>query len=139
MGYAGGMSAAIKRLVDRAESMNRRLARIKQEAKVSEERVVGSAIGLAAAAAAGYVDGAYDLSERDRGQGDGLQVMGLPATPLAGALLLGLGFSDVVPGSRYCAAAGLGVLSGWAYGQGLKRGAVSQTAMDRHQRYAMGG
>lgn len=136
MGYGWGMSsAAIKRLVDRAESMNRRLARIKHEAKVSEERVMGSAIGLAAAAAAGYVDGAYDLSEHDRGHGDGLQVLGLPATPIAGAVMLGLGFSDLVPGSSYFASAGLGVLSGWAYGQGLKRGSVSKVAQERHQRF----
>src|SRR5690606_34347398 len=111
-------SQSISKVLQHAEATNRRLARIKQEAKLNEARAIGSVVGIGAAALAGYVDGAFDLSESDRGHGDGFQVFGLPATPIAGVGLLVLGMSDLVPGAQYVAAAGLGITSGWAYGQG---------------------
>jgi hypothetical protein len=140
-----GMSTALARLAETARNQEqqirrqeRQLDRIKQESQISTQRAVGSVVAVAVAGITGAMDGALDLSERDRTEGDGAHVFGLPVTPIAGALLAAAGAFEIVPGGYYVGMAGVGASSGWTYWQARNRAAKSEFAEKRRDKFLTG-
>jgi len=136
------MSTAISRLAETAKAQerqlaaqNRRLARIREQARVSTERVIGSTLAVTAAAVAGAVNGAFDLSKNDQQEGDGAHAFGLPVTPIVGAGLSVLGMFEVVPGGYYVGMAGIGMACEFAGHQARKRAAASDFAQKRREKF----
>lgn len=63
------------------------------------------------------------LDNRFRGSEAGIDVMGLPLTPIASGVLIALAAFDILPGSYWLGRVGSAGLSGWAYQQGYNKGA----------------
>lgn len=86
------MSAAITQLTERNARLEERARKEREGSKHTMGLVIGFGAALASAAASGYADGRWDLTEKDQVSGDGVRVMGMPVIPLVsvGTALAGL-------------------------------------------------
>jgi hypothetical protein len=105
-------SAAIQALARRAQSSANTVARMKEAAKVQQERVLMVVEVTGGAAVAGFVDGFWGRPE----------VFNVPAMPIVGAVAALVGLSDWVPGGIHLAQIGVGMISGHAYEWAARRG-----------------
>ena len=105
-------SAAIQALAKRAQSATSQVARMKEAARVQQERVLQVVEVTGGAAVAGFVDGYFGRPE----------VFNVPATAGVGVLLALVGLSDWIPGGVHLASIGTGMFSGQAYEWAARRG-----------------
>lgn len=80
-----------KELVGKAMKMDENRKRERIVDKFNTQRMVGAVSGLVAAPVAGYLSAKLD-TQFDATSGDGIAPFGIPAVPLAGGLLAGLGW-----------------------------------------------
>jgi hypothetical protein len=99
-------NTAISKIVQQADRAKTQLAAIKQNARLSETRMVSSGEILLGGALGGAADAKFGGSTPGSAH-----LLGVPAVPVVGALFLLLGLSDAVPGSQHLGFIGAGALS----------------------------
>ena len=112
----------VKELAERAQRMEVARKRERLHNKLASEAVTGSITSVVAAAAAGYIDGKFDVSGTDTTAGDGLKVFDIPVMPIAGALLAIAGLSFRGQTAVHVRHAGVGILAGFAYSYSSRKG-----------------
>lgn len=115
--------SAIQQLTERANKLEANNKRRRLEEQLTMEKVVGFGSAGVASVVAGYLDGKFDMSDGEAG--NGTTVLGIPVMPVAAGVLTlgGLWFGGAVgSGVAY---AGLGVGCGWGYSAGARQGAKS--------------
>lgn len=105
-------SAAVEALARKAQSATNTVARMREAARIQQERVFQVVEVTGGAAVAGFVDGYFGRPE----------IFGVPATAGVGLLLAIVGLSDLVPGGVHLAAVGTGMFVGQAYEWAARRG-----------------
>ncbi len=115
-------TAAVNRLVEKNERLEKKAQKERVESRATEQKVVGMLTAVASAGVAGYIDGRYDIAGKDQTAGDGLRVMGAPVVPITG---LAVGAFGVWVGGDMGNAllfSGLGMACGSVYGAAETKG-----------------
>lgn len=120
--------AAVRELAERANRLENRAKLERIEEKHNAEKFIGMGTAVAFASLAGYLDGRLDITKMDDIEGDGLKVIGMPVTPLAGGALLVAGLMTGGRVGGVVAYAGLGTLCGWGYQRGSIAGVKAALA-----------
>ena len=106
---------SIKRLTERAASLDASRKRASQAAKSQKLQLIGAASALGGAGVAGFADGSLDVTKFDDQAGDGLRVAGLPAMGVVSAGLVAGGMYMGGTVGHALMNAGLGVGCGLVY------------------------
>lgn len=114
-------TTAIKQLVERAQRMENTIKKRRIEETITMEKVVGFGTAGVTSVLAGYVDGRFDLSDGEAG--DGTKLMGIPVMPVAAGLLAVGGLAVGGKVGSALAFSGLGAGCGWAYKMASNAGA----------------
>lgn len=112
--------AAIQQLSDRATSLESRNKRRLANDKLSADRLYGFGTAFVTSALAGYLDGRFDLTDEEIG--DGTNVLGIPVMPVAAGLLAVGGMAIGGKVGSMMAYGGLGTGCGWAYSRASAKG-----------------